>query len=171
MILVVFLAAYLADNRPLLAGQSWRVGSVSLPPLPYLLPMLAMWGIAMAVVIVQRDLGAALLFFTVFLGLLYVATRRVSYVVFGLVLFARRQRGAVRAVRARARRASTSGSTRTRIRSGTGYQVIRGAVRVRARRRPGHRPRRRAAAGGQRGGHPGASTPTSSSRPWPRSWA
>ena len=50
--------------------------------------MLAMWGIAMAVVIVQKDLGAALLFFTVFLGLLYVATRRLSYVVFGVLLFA-----------------------------------------------------------------------------------
>ena len=38
--------------------------------------MLAMWGIALAIVIVQRDLGAALLFFLVFLALLYVATRR-----------------------------------------------------------------------------------------------
>ena len=65
VILVVFLAAYLADNRQLLAGQSWRVGPVSLPPLPYLLPMLGMWGIAMAVVIIQKDLGAALLFFSV----------------------------------------------------------------------------------------------------------
>jgi cell division protein FtsW (lipid II flippase) len=87
VILVVFAAAYLADNRPLLAGQSWRVGRLNLPPLPYLLPMLAMWGIAMAVVIVQSDLGAALLFFSVFLALLYVATRRFSYVVLGLLLF------------------------------------------------------------------------------------
>lgn len=87
VILVVFLAAYLADNRPLLAGQDWRVGPVSLPPLPYLLPMLGMWGIAMAVVIIQKDLGAALLFFSVFLGLLYVATRRFSFVVLGLLLF------------------------------------------------------------------------------------
>jgi cell division protein FtsW (lipid II flippase) len=88
VILVVFLAAYLADNRQLLAGQSWRVGPVSLPPLQYLLPMLGMWGIAMAVVIFQSDLGAALLFFSVFLGLLYVATRRVSFVLVGLALFA-----------------------------------------------------------------------------------
>jgi cell division protein FtsW (lipid II flippase) len=88
VILVIFLSAYLADNRPLLVGQSWRVGFLNLPPLPYLLPMLALWGIAMAVVIVQKDLGAALLFFSVFLGLLYVATRRLSYVVFGILLFA-----------------------------------------------------------------------------------
>jgi cell division protein FtsW (lipid II flippase) len=87
VILVVFLAAYLADNRPVLAAQSWRVGPVNLPPLPYLLPMLALWGIAMAIVIVQKDLGAALLFFAVFLGMLYAATRRTSYVVLGLLLF------------------------------------------------------------------------------------
>ena len=87
VILVVFLAGYLADNRMLLARTSTRVGPISFPPLPYLLPMLAMWGIALAIVIVQRDLGAALLLFTVFLGLLYVATRRFSYVVIGVVLF------------------------------------------------------------------------------------
>ena len=87
VILVVFLAGYLADNRALLARTSTRLGPISLPPLPYLLPMAAMWGIALSVVIVQRDLGAALLFFTVFLALLYVATRRASYVVLGMVMF------------------------------------------------------------------------------------
>jgi cell division protein FtsW (lipid II flippase) len=87
VILVVFLAGYLAENRGLLAMGSTRIGPLKLPPLPYLAPMLAMWGIALAIVIVQRDLGAALLYFLVFLSLLYVATRRASYVVFGLALF------------------------------------------------------------------------------------
>ena len=86
IILVVFLAGYLAENRALLAGTSLRVGPVDLPPLAYLLPMLAMWGIALAVVVVQRDLGAALLFFAVFLGLLYAATQRTSFVALGLLL-------------------------------------------------------------------------------------
>ena len=54
VILVVFLAAYLADNRPMLARTSTRLGPSPLPPLPYLLPMLAMWGIALALVIVQK---------------------------------------------------------------------------------------------------------------------
>jgi cell division protein FtsW (lipid II flippase) len=84
VVLVVFLAAYLADNRVLLAAHSTRLGPLRLPPLPYLLPMLAMLGLAIAVVIVQRDLGAALLFFGVFLAMLYVATRRTAYVVVGL---------------------------------------------------------------------------------------
>jgi cell division protein FtsW (lipid II flippase) len=88
VILVVFLAGYLAENRALLATSSMRLGPLRLPPLAYLAPMLAMWGIALAIVVVQSDLGAALLYFLVFLALLYVATRRVSYVVLGLGLFA-----------------------------------------------------------------------------------
>lgn len=87
VILVVFLAGYLAENRALLSNTSTRLGPISLPPLPYLLPMLAMWGLALAIVIIQRDLGAALLFFLLFLSLLYVATRRAAYVIIGLVLF------------------------------------------------------------------------------------
>ncbi len=87
VILVVFLAAYLSENRPLLAEESMRLGPLRLPPIPYLAPMVAMWAIALGVVVVQRDLGAALLFFAVFLALLFVATGRVSYVVGGMVLF------------------------------------------------------------------------------------
>jgi cell division protein FtsW (lipid II flippase) len=87
VILVVFLAAYLSENRSLLAEESTRIGPLRLPPLPYLAPIVAMWAIALGIVVVQRDLGAALLFFAVFLALLYVATGRISYVAGGLVLF------------------------------------------------------------------------------------
>jgi cell division protein FtsW (lipid II flippase) len=87
VVLVVFLAGYLSEWRPLLAEGSMRVGPVSLPPLPYLAPMMAMWAIALAIVVVQRDLGAALLFFVVFLLLLYIGTARRSYVVLGLLMF------------------------------------------------------------------------------------
>ena len=87
VILVIFLAAYLADNRALLARSSMHLGPLPLPPLAYLLPMLAMWGLALGVVIVQKDLGAALLFFSVFLAMLYAATRRPSFVLLGAFLF------------------------------------------------------------------------------------
>jgi cell division protein FtsW (lipid II flippase) len=87
VILVVFLAGYLSENRALLVEQDTRVGPLRLPPLPYLAPMVAMWAIALGIVVVQRDLGAALLFFGVFLALVYVATGRVSLVVIGLILF------------------------------------------------------------------------------------
>jgi cell division protein FtsW (lipid II flippase) len=49
--------------------------------------MVAMWAIALGIVVVQRDLGAALLFFGVFLALLYAATGRLSLVIIGLILF------------------------------------------------------------------------------------
>jgi cell division protein FtsW (lipid II flippase) len=87
VILVVFLAGYLSENRGLLMNQDTQVGPLRLPPLPYLAPMVAMWAIALGIVVVQRDLGAALLFFGVFLVLLYVATGRLSLVIIGLVLF------------------------------------------------------------------------------------
>jgi cell division protein FtsW (lipid II flippase) len=85
VILVVFLAGYLSENQSLLAEESTRLGPIRLPPLPYLAPMVAMWAMALGIVVVERDLGAALLFFLVFLLLLYVATARASYVVLGLI--------------------------------------------------------------------------------------
>jgi cell division protein FtsW (lipid II flippase) len=88
VILVVFLAGYLSENRALLVEQSTRIGPLRLPPVPYLAPMVAMWAIALGIVVVQRDLGAALLFFAVFLLLLYIATARWSFVLLGLVAFA-----------------------------------------------------------------------------------
>jgi cell division protein FtsW (lipid II flippase) len=87
VILVVFLAGYLSENRSLLVEESTRIGPIAIPPLPYLAPMVAMWAIALGIVVVQRDLGAALLFFAVFLLLLYTATARPGYVVLGVLLF------------------------------------------------------------------------------------
>ena len=87
VILVVFLAGYLSENRTLLVEQDTRLGPLRMPPLAYLAPMVAMWAIALGIVVIQRDLGAALLFLGVFLTLLYVATGRLSLVIIGLVLF------------------------------------------------------------------------------------
>jgi len=87
VILVVFLAGYLSENRPMLIEQDTRIGPIRLPPLPYLAPMVAMWAIALLIVVIQRDLGAALLFFAVFLALVYAATGRISLVVIGAMLF------------------------------------------------------------------------------------
>jgi len=87
VMLVVFLAGYLAENRAVLAGASLRLGPVKLPPIPYLAPMLVVFAAVMLVVVVSRDLGTALLFFGVFLTMLFVATGRRAYVLFGSVLF------------------------------------------------------------------------------------
>lgn len=87
IILVVFIAGYLADNRALLTEASLRIGPIRIPPLPYLLPMVALFGVVMLVVVRQNDLGQALLLFGIFLTMLFVATGRRSYVLIGLVLF------------------------------------------------------------------------------------
>jgi cell division protein FtsW (lipid II flippase) len=87
IILVVFIAGYLAETRALLTGATWRFGFLSIPPLPYLLPMLALFAIVMLIVVRLNDLGTALLFFGIFLTMLFVATGRRSYVLIGMLLF------------------------------------------------------------------------------------
>lgn len=87
IILVIFMASYLNEHREVVMA-GYRLGPVSLPPLPYLLPVVIMWGIAMATIVFQRDLGAAFLLFGVFLAMFYVATGQRIYVVAGLTAFA-----------------------------------------------------------------------------------
>jgi cell division protein FtsW (lipid II flippase) len=87
LVLVIFIAAYLAERRTLLAEASSRLGPIAIPPLPYLLPMLAMFVIVMGIVVFSKDLGTALLFFGIFLTMLFVATGRRSYVLIGILLF------------------------------------------------------------------------------------
>jgi peptidoglycan glycosyltransferase len=87
IVLVVFIAGYLAETRTLLTSARVRIGFISIPPLPYFLPMLVLFGAVMLIVVRLNDLGTALLFFGIFLTMLFVATGRRSYVLIGLVLF------------------------------------------------------------------------------------
>lgn len=87
VILVIFMASYLNEHREVVSG-GYQLGPLRLPPLPYLAPLVGMWGIAMGTIIFQRDLGAALLLFGVFLAMLYVATGRGLYVLVGMTAFA-----------------------------------------------------------------------------------
>lgn len=85
LLMVVFFAAYLEEFREVIAHPR-RFGPLPIPPLPYLLPILGMWLVAMLVVIFEKDLGAALLFLGIFLALLYLATGEAFYTLIGLVL-------------------------------------------------------------------------------------
>ena len=88
VILVVFFAAYLAENRVLLADARVRVvGRLTVPPAPYLLPAGLMLALALGIVVIQKDLGAALLFYAVFLCLFYLATGSKVDVALGIGLF------------------------------------------------------------------------------------
>lgn len=86
--IVLFLAGYLAENRELLSISNRKILGFKIPRLRLLLPLFAVWGVCLLVVVFERDLGSAVLFYTIFLLMLYVATGRFSYVVIGLALLA-----------------------------------------------------------------------------------
>ncbi|MBE0477180.1 MAG: FtsW/RodA/SpoVE family cell cycle protein [Coriobacteriia bacterium] len=88
VLIVLFLAAYLAENREVLSVSTRRVAGLWLPPARRLGPLLAMWAVSLVVLVFERDLGSSLLFFGVFLVMVYAATGRPGYVVVGLALFA-----------------------------------------------------------------------------------
>ncbi|MCL2826418.1 MAG: FtsW/RodA/SpoVE family cell cycle protein [Eggerthellaceae bacterium] len=88
VIVVLFLAGYLAANREMLSVFTVRIGPFNLPDLRTLLPLLLMWVVSLVIVIFEKDLGSALLFFFVFLIMLFAATGKKFYLVVGLVLAA-----------------------------------------------------------------------------------
>jgi len=85
--LAIFFAAYLAERRELIAAMTWKVGPFRLPEPRYILPIIVAWGFAVVVMVGERDLGSSLLFFTLFVVMMWVATENAGYVVIGAVLF------------------------------------------------------------------------------------
>jgi cell division protein FtsW (lipid II flippase) len=86
--IVIFLASYLRDNRQLLVTAGRRILWLTLPPMKQFGPLLLVWGSAMGVLLITREIGTSLMFFGAFLALLYVATGRFSFPFLGLILFA-----------------------------------------------------------------------------------
>ena len=85
--LCIFFASYFTEKRELLAVPTIRIGNrLVLDPRP-LGPILLAWGFAMLVLGGERDIGFALLIFVLFVGMLWLATGRVAWLVFGLILF------------------------------------------------------------------------------------
>jgi cell division protein FtsW (lipid II flippase) len=85
VLIVIFLASYLSQRRELLAAG---VGRFGLPRVKDLGPLLLAWGASLAVLLLERDVGASLLLFGVFVVMVWVATGRSSYLLLGIVLFA-----------------------------------------------------------------------------------
>ena len=88
VLVVVFLASYLSAKRELLAIATAGIGPLRLPPAKHLGPVLVAWGMSLVVLFVEKDLGASLLYFAIFVVMLWVATGRFAYLVIGGVLFA-----------------------------------------------------------------------------------
>jgi cell division protein FtsW (lipid II flippase) len=87
VLIVIFLASYLNQKRELLRVATSRIGPLRLPPARHLGPVMLAWGASLAILFVQRDLGASLLYFGIFVVMLWVATGRVAYLLIGLLLF------------------------------------------------------------------------------------
>jgi cell division protein FtsW (lipid II flippase) len=84
----IYFASYFASHKELLSIPTARMGNrLILDPRP-LIPILVAWGAAMAVIGLEDDIGFAALLFVLFIGLLWITTGRVGYLVLGLVLFA-----------------------------------------------------------------------------------
>lgn len=83
LLLVIYLAAYLADKRdlPKIKAEGQPLWLVVLGP------MIAMLGIALLLLGWQQDLGAALLFYMTFSLMIYLAWGNIGYVLLSLALF------------------------------------------------------------------------------------
>lgn len=88
LLLVAFLAAHLSDHAQDLArgGRRWR--RLHIPEPRQLLPVAAAWAASFLVLVVQRDLGASMLLFAVFVALMYAATGQAFHLVAGTGFFA-----------------------------------------------------------------------------------
>jgi cell division protein FtsW (lipid II flippase) len=93
LFIVLFMAAYLAENADVIAEAkplSLRENA------RYLGPLLLGWGASMAILFFERDIGMAALLLATFVAMLYVATRRLDLIAGGAVAFALAMAWAVR---------------------------------------------------------------------------
>ena len=87
ILLAFAFASYMVNKREVLALSGFRLGPLHFPRLRDLGPIAIMWAAAMAILVFQKDLGTALLFFGLFVCMLYVATERTGWVVLGGAMF------------------------------------------------------------------------------------
>ena len=81
--LIIFFAGYLVSVRDVLSLTGKKVLGFTFPRGRDLGPILVAWVLALLVLVFQKDLGSALLFFGLFVAMLYVATERVSWIAIG----------------------------------------------------------------------------------------
>ena len=86
--LAIFFAGYLVRTRESLTSVGTRFLGITWPRARELGPLLLLWAGAMAIIVLQRDLGTGMLIFGMFVAMLYVATGKTSWVVIGLTLVA-----------------------------------------------------------------------------------
>jgi cell division protein FtsW (lipid II flippase) len=83
LLFIAYLAAYLAEKREIARSLGMHPEHPHRLTLPYLMPLLAMWGVALILLMAQQDLGAAVLLYLSFLIMLYLASGQLRYVALG----------------------------------------------------------------------------------------
>lgn len=87
ILLAVFFAGYLATQRDNLALAGPKILGLQLPRIRDFGPIVIAWGVAVAVLVLEKDMGTSLLFFGLFVAMLYVATERTSWIIIGISMF------------------------------------------------------------------------------------
>jgi cell division protein FtsW (lipid II flippase) len=85
--LAVFFAGYLVAKRDVLALAGRRIFGIDLPRARDLGPVLIAWGVSLAVLVFESDIGTSALFFGLFVVMMYIATQRSSWLIIGFLLF------------------------------------------------------------------------------------
>jgi cell division protein FtsW (lipid II flippase) len=88
IIIAIFFSGYLMVKRDALALASRRFMGLYLPRGRDLGPIITVWAMSLLILIFETDLGTSMLFFGMFVVVLYVATERTSWIVFGLLMSA-----------------------------------------------------------------------------------
>jgi cell division protein FtsW (lipid II flippase) len=134
--IVIFFAAYLSENREVLAEGNLRIGPLRLPPFRQLGPIALMMLIALLFFVVVREQGLALLIYGLFLCMLYLGSGKLTYVlgslglllVFGFIAYSLfgyvKQRFAVVGVDV----VNWTPASEASYTSGTAFQVVQGLI-------------------------------------------
>lgn len=88
ILIAIFFSGYLMVKRDALALASRRFMGMYLPRGRDLGPIITIWALSILILVFETDLGTSLLFFGLFVVMLYVATERTSWIVFGLLMSA-----------------------------------------------------------------------------------
>lgn len=84
ILLAIFFAGYLSTNRDLILLAGRKIGPLQFPRFRDLAPMFIAWIVAIGVLVSQNDLGTSILFFSLFMAMIYIATGRISWILIGL---------------------------------------------------------------------------------------
>ncbi len=88
VLLAVFFAGYLSTNRDLILLAGRKIGPIQLPRAKDLAPMFLAWVVAIGILVTQNDMGTSILFFSLFMAMIYIATGRISWILIGLTFVA-----------------------------------------------------------------------------------